>query len=223
MGEAKRRQPAGERGAPVRFIDEATGEPQLGRLAPSVFDLLRANYVIETRDRAGERVSKPVPCNGCTACCDAVKVRVHAARESPEDLQHLDLIPEPDAVVAGSMLLRKREDGACVHLGPTGCTVYEHRPRTCRMFDCRIGAVAGLREHFGPDNHPSPPWVPAQHNARDRAWTRLLIQASQEYIARQGDAAWEPSDAAEYAYGKLDAALRAQEGETRRREPTTSR
>ena len=29
-------------------------------------------------------------------------------------------------------------DGArCVHLGESGCAVYEHRPAPCRSFDCR--------------------------------------------------------------------------------------
>lgn len=29
------------------------------------------------------------------------------------------------------------ERGACVYLGPSGCTIYERRPLLCRSFDCR--------------------------------------------------------------------------------------
>lgn len=25
-----------------------------------------------------------------------------------------------------------------------GCSIYEHRPRTCRMYDCRVFAAAGV-------------------------------------------------------------------------------
>jgi Fe-S-cluster containining protein len=30
--------------------------------------------------------------------------------------------------------LKKREDGACVYLGPDGCGVYERRPKVCQDF-----------------------------------------------------------------------------------------
>lgn len=33
--------------------------------------------------------------------------------------------------------LARDEDGACVYLGPSGCTIYERRPLLCRSFDCR--------------------------------------------------------------------------------------
>jgi hypothetical protein len=29
-------------------------------------------------------------------------------------------------------------------LGEHGCTIYEHRPRTCRTYDCRVFPAAGL-------------------------------------------------------------------------------
>ncbi len=36
-------------------------------------------------------------------------------------------------------LLRKDDDGQCTHIDRAtgGCTVYEHRPATCRQYDCR--------------------------------------------------------------------------------------
>jgi hypothetical protein len=29
-------------------------------------------------------------------------------------------------------------------LGDDGCTIYEHRPRACRTYDCRVFAAAGV-------------------------------------------------------------------------------
>ena len=29
-------------------------------------------------------------------------------------------------------------------LGEAGCTIYEHRPRTCRTYDCRVFPATGL-------------------------------------------------------------------------------
>ena len=46
-----------------------------------------------------------------------------------------------------SWLLPRRPDGACVHLGEHGCTVYKQRPAVCRTFDClwRDGLSRALR------------------------------------------------------------------------------
>ena len=34
-------------------------------------------------------------------------------------------------------VLRKRPDGACVHLDGAGkCSIYDHRPETCRAYSC---------------------------------------------------------------------------------------
>jgi Fe-S-cluster containining protein len=54
-------------------------------------------------------------------------------------------------------VLQRRSDGACVHLGKQGCTVYEQRPAVCRTFDCRVFAAMGLVERCGP-NHQTPHW-----------------------------------------------------------------
>jgi Fe-S-cluster containining protein len=92
------------------------------------------------------------------------KIDFNLARERPEDLAHLDY--EPDLEREGWALLRHR-DGACVHLGPQGCTVYEHRPRCCRIYDCRLPAIAGLHERYE-DGSGWPVWVPAIRNRDDQ-------------------------------------------------------
>jgi len=68
-------------------------------------------------------------------------------------LAHLLTERSPD----GELVLQRRSDGACVHLGERGCTVYEQRPAVCRTFDCRIFAAMRLVEHCGP-NHETPGW-----------------------------------------------------------------
>ncbi len=35
------------------------------------------------------------------------------------------------------VFLLETTNGACVYLGPSGCTIYERRPLLCRTFDCR--------------------------------------------------------------------------------------
>lgn len=93
-----------------------------------------------------------VPCAGCTACCHYPGIVVDKKRDG-QRLAQLRTERSPD----GELVLQQRSDGACVHLGEQGCTVYERRPGVCRAFDCRVFAAMDLVEHCGP-NHPTPAW-----------------------------------------------------------------
>jgi hypothetical protein len=94
----------------------------------------------------------PVPCGTCTACCYYPGIPVDEKRDRRR-LPHLLTERKRD----GELVLRQRSDGACVHLGGEGCTVYEHRPAVCRNFDCRAFAAMGLVERCDP-NHQTPDW-----------------------------------------------------------------
>jgi uncharacterized protein len=93
-----------------------------------------------------------VPCAGCSACCYYEGIVVDQKRDRRR-LPHLLTEWNRD----GELVLQRRADGACVHLGEQGRTVYEHRPAVCRAFDCRVFAAMGLVEHCGPDHQP-PDW-----------------------------------------------------------------
>jgi Fe-S-cluster containining protein len=85
----------------------------------------------------------PVPCGACTACCHYAGIPVDKKR----DRRRLPyLLTERDA--DGGLVLQRRADGACAHLGARGCTVYEHRPSACRSFDCRAFGAMGLVEKW---------------------------------------------------------------------------
>jgi hypothetical protein len=104
------------------------------------------------RLRAGERdAAVQVPCDGCVACCYAKRISVNPEKEPAERLAVLQTVKDRNGV-----RLRRRRDGACVHLGPEGCTVYEHRPTICRAFDCRETAIWGNR--FISCGHSAPLW-----------------------------------------------------------------
>jgi Fe-S-cluster containining protein len=94
----------------------------------------------------------PVACGRCSACCYYDGIPVDKQRDR-QRLPHL--LTEQNA--DGDVVLRRRADGACVHLGEHGCTVYEHRPTICRSFDCRAFAAMGIVEHCGPGQQ-TPDW-----------------------------------------------------------------
>ncbi len=93
---------------------------------------------------SGEGVSE-VPCGGCTACCTSSQF-VHIGPEETDTLSHVPpelRFPAP-RMPRGHALLGYDENGHCPLLGEAGCSIYAHRPRTCRTYDCRIFPAAGL-------------------------------------------------------------------------------
>jgi Fe-S-cluster containining protein len=113
-----------------------------------------------------------VPCAGCTACCEASQF-VHVAPDEVEALAHIPpalLFPAPGAP-AGHLVMGHDEHGRCPMLTDAGCSIYEHRPRTCRTYDCRVFAATGVQ-----------PGGPQQERiaARARRWRFAVRDAGDE-------------------------------------------
>lgn len=86
-----------------------------------------------------------VPCAGCTACCRSSQF-VLIGPDETETLAHIPdqlLFPAP-RMPEGHVLLGYDQAGCCPMLTDDGCSIYEHRPRTCRTYDCRVLTAAGL-------------------------------------------------------------------------------
>lgn len=92
----------------------------------------------------GQRASE-VPCGDCTACCTASQF-IHIGPGEVGTLSRIPaelLFPAP-RLPRGHVLLGYDEQGHCPMLVESRCTIYEDRPRTCRTYDCRVFAAAGL-------------------------------------------------------------------------------
>ena len=86
-----------------------------------------------------------VPCGNCTACCTSSRF-IHVGPDETDTLAHIPselLFPAP-RLPDGHVLLGYDERGHCPMLIDGRCTIYEHRPMTCRTYDCRIFPAAGL-------------------------------------------------------------------------------
>jgi hypothetical protein len=86
-----------------------------------------------------------VPCGPCTACCRSSQF-VHVAPDEWDALAHIPselLFPAP-MMPRGHVLMGYDKDGRCPMLGADGCTIYAHRPRTCRTYDCRVFTAADV-------------------------------------------------------------------------------
>lgn len=92
----------------------------------------------------GER-GADVPCGECVGCCVSsypIPLRRSdevARAEVPEQMLIGHAEPGKD------WLMGFRDDGSCPFLaGGCSCSIYANRPQTCRDYDCRIYAAAGL-------------------------------------------------------------------------------
>jgi Fe-S-cluster containining protein len=97
----------------------------------------------------GEAVAD-VPCDGCTACCTSSQF-VHIGPEESDALAHIPrglLFPAP-GLPSGHVVLGYDERGHCPMLTDGACSIYEHRPRTCRTYDCRVFAAADVELDAG--------------------------------------------------------------------------
>ncbi len=78
-----------------------------------------------------------VPCNTCIECCRSKQaLLLHPDQGDDVSSYQVTAAAHPDT---GALvyLLATKENGECIYLGPSGCTIYLRRPLLCRTFDCR--------------------------------------------------------------------------------------
>jgi Fe-S-cluster containining protein len=91
-----------------------------------------------------------VACGDCVGCCTSsyfIKVRAHE-KAALEHIGPDNVRPVPGAT-NGNMLMGFDEQGHCFMFVNGGCSIYQHRPETCRTYDCRVFSAAGM--NAGPD------------------------------------------------------------------------
>jgi uncharacterized protein len=137
-----------------------------------------------------------VPCDGCTACCTSSQF-IHIGPGETDTLAHIPselLFPAPRRP-RGHVLLGYDERGHCPMLIESRCSIYEHRPQTCRTYDCRVFPAAGL-EPEGDDKaliaRQSRRWRFTFRSTSDRT-RRNAVRAASAFLQRhasllQGDA-----------------------------------
>lgn len=114
-----------------------------------------------------------VPCGECVGCCVSsypIPLRADDSRAIAEvPLQFFARMPNGQAVMIA------REDGTCPMFNAGGCSIYRDRPQTCRDYDCRVFAAAGI--DAGGDEREV-------INRRVRAW-RFSYSSDAERLAHE--------------------------------------
>jgi hypothetical protein len=126
MGEAKRRQSAATQ--TTQYYDLGADELRPAKVGGDPEVLIR---------RMARREFPPVPCDGCVECCYHTRVEVDPDLERPEDLAYLATEPDPE----GGLRLRKRSDGACIHLGSRGIVLWRAAGTIAASLRCLAWAM----------------------------------------------------------------------------------
>ena len=130
-------------------------------------------WLVQMRAALRSDSGSDVPCGSCTACCTSSQF-VHIEPDEADTLAHIpeELLSPAPLLPKGHMVLGYDEKGHCPMLVDGRCSIYEHRPRTCRTYDCRVFAAAGV----APDEDDSQAiaerarrWRFAVPTARDQA------------------------------------------------------
>jgi Fe-S-cluster containining protein len=126
-----------------------------------------------------------VPCGACRGCCTS-SYFIHVR---PDERRTIEVVPKPLLSPAiglpkGHRLMGFAPDGTCPMLKDRECSIYHQRPRTCRDYDCRVFAAAGI-EAGGPDkatiNQRVREWRFSYANEQDRQ-TQAAIRAVASFV-----------------------------------------
>ena len=104
-----------------------------------------SSWMIEVQGAIRGERDADVPCDGCTACCTSSQF-VHIEPDETDTLSRIPkelLFPAP-LLPRGHVVMGYDERGHCPMLIDNRCSIYEHRPRTCRAYDCRVFAATGI-------------------------------------------------------------------------------
>jgi Fe-S-cluster containining protein len=156
-----------------------------------------------------EELGAYVPCGSCSGCCRG-SMFIHIRPEETDTLAHIPgelLFPAPGAP-PGHVLMGYDAQGRCPMLDEDRCTIYEHRPRTCRDFDCRIFAATGIAAD--PEQtmlaERARAWRfehPAAQDERDHAAVRAAAAFLAEHAAAFPDS-WLPRNPVQLAVLAID-------------------
>ncbi len=102
-------------------------------------------WLVQAREALRGAAGSPVPCGECTGCCTSS----YSIEVRPTDAAALERMPAKSLFrstgsAAGNWTVRPNFDGTCPMLSCGKCTIYALRPQTCRDYDCRVFAAAGL-------------------------------------------------------------------------------
>jgi len=130
-----------------------------------------------------------VACGACVGCC----ISSYFIHIRPEEQATISSIPANLLFSApgqpkGHLLIGYDTAGICPMFQERKCTIYEHRPRACRDYDCRIFTAAGITaggDEKAVIDERVKRWVFSYPTRLDRDEHRAVMQAA-SFIQKHG-------------------------------------
>ena len=111
-------------------------------------------WLKQARSAQTTKATADVACGECTGCCTS-SYFIHIGPDEKESLARIPkaLLFKAPGYPRGHVLMGYDEHGHCPMLKHGKCTIYAHRPQTCRDYDCRVFAAAGIKagQDVGPN------------------------------------------------------------------------
>ncbi len=149
-----------------------------------------SSWLRHTREALLGDSGTDVACGDCIGCCSS-SYFIHIKPEETkvfEQMRKVVLVTAPGRP-KGHKLMGYDKKGFCPMLVNGKCSIYEHRPQTCRNYDCRVFPAAGITAG-GEDK--------AVINQRTRQWKfsyptgqdieeHLAVKAAARFIQEHAD------------------------------------
>jgi len=140
-----------------------------------------SSWLREMRAALAGNAGMNVACGTCRGCCTSsyfIKVRAYE-RQALESIGPDRLRPVPNAT-NGAQLMGFHENGHCFMFSRGNCTIYTHRPETCRTYDCRVFTAASMTAGEGKTeiNERVASWRFDYPSERDRQEHRAVTAAA---------------------------------------------
>ena len=102
-------------------------------------------WLRRTRDVLATDGTADVPCGSCTACCTS-SYFVHVGSHETQTLARIpeELLFAAPGLPKGTVVMGYDRHGLCPLLIDEKCSIYGQHPLTCRSYDCRVFAAAGI-------------------------------------------------------------------------------
>lgn len=126
-----------------------------------------------------------VTCGECIGCCSSsyfIHIKPHEKGVLGRIRKEI-LFPAPGQP-RGHVLMGYDKNGLCPLLANGKCSIYEHRPQTCRNYDCRVFTAAGIAaggDEKAVINHRVSNWKFSYPTELDRV-EHLAVQATAAFI-----------------------------------------
>ena len=121
-----------------------------------------------------------VACGECVGCCtSSYYIRIRPAEREALRRVPAEHLTEAPGEPPGTRLMGFDARGHCpMYRG--GCSIYPHRPDTCRSYDCRVFAAAGINAGPGRDtiNERVARWRFELPTETDRREQRAVLAAA---------------------------------------------